>query len=640
MNGTERDLVWFGKLSSAILGAFALLISILAPQGSAQVSTRSNYIVEFHSGADVDRESKLLQGDGYTVNGIYKMALVGLSVQLPDATAMALLNNPRVKSVYKDERVFKLGIQSPASSWGLDRIDQRSRPLSNSFTFDENAEAVDVYVFDTGLNASLDEFKGRVKPGRNFMSDKVQSDTSDCDGHGTHVSGTIMGAIYGVNRTANVIPVRVLDCNGSGTATAILNGIEWVIAQHGSERAVANMSLGFGGVYSPVDTAVANLVADGVVTVVAAGNSGANACNYTPARASSALTVGSTTSSDARSSFSNFGTCLDLFAPGSSIKSVDHLGNVVSLSGTSMASPHVAGAAALVWASSSTLTASQVVSKLVSDSTSGVLTSIGLGSPNRLLFVPAPTTPPTMNLVTFKFNDGVTPDSSVTVNSGSAITLPSPVREGYSFVGWFTDLTGGTQVASPYVPVSPITLFARWSANSYSISYLGNGNTGGTVPSTGTFTTGGSPYVIESPGSLVRTGFSFNGWNTAADGSGVLFVPGSTYANPASLSLYAMWLEVSGNVPATPGAPVASRALTGGIRVSWVAPDNGGSSLTGFELRMFRNGTLVQTYKYSPSTLVVNLKVKQRGTYQFDLRALNVNGASAYSPFSNSLLIA
>ena len=233
------------------------------------------------------------------------------------------------------------------ATWGLDRIDQRSLPLNNTYTYNATGAGVKAYIIDTGIRTTHTQFGGRAIDGFDAIDSALPA--ADCNGHGTHVAGTVGGTTYGVAKGVTLVAVRVLDCNGSGSTSGVIAGINWVTGNHAAGApAVANMSLG-GGASSALDKAVRNSIADGVTYALAAGNDNTNACNQSPARTAEALTVGSTTSSDARSSFSNFGTCVDLFAPGSSITSAWNTNDTATntISGTSMATPHVAGAAAL-----------------------------------------------------------------------------------------------------------------------------------------------------------------------------------------------------------------------------------------------------------------------------------------------------
>ncbi len=328
----------------------------------------------------------------------YGTALKGFAAKLPNRAVRALRANPAVAYIEADRRVSIDGDQTGAT-WGLDRVDQRNLPLNSTYHYDATGSGVKAYIIDTGVLTTHNEFTGRTAPGYSAIG----GTPTDCHGHGTHVAGTVGGTTYGVAKGATIIPVRVLDCNGSGTDSGVIAGIDWVTSNHTSGPAVANMSLG-GGVSSSLDAAVNNSINDGVFYAVAAGNdNGANACNGSPGRVPAAVTVGSTTSSDARSSFSNIGSCLDIFAPGSSITSAWYTSNTATntISGTSMATPHVTGAAALYLQTHATASPSAVSSWLTSNATTGKVTNPGTGSPNRLLYTLEGTTepPPSGNLL-------------------------------------------------------------------------------------------------------------------------------------------------------------------------------------------------------------------------------------------------
>ncbi len=317
------------------------------------------------------------------VKHIYKHAISGFSIELSETDAEALSQDARVKYVEEDGIVSAYTTQTGAT-WGLDRIDQRDRPLNGNYTYTPTGAGVHVYVIDTGIRVAHTQFGGRASVSYDSIGDGQNG--NDCNGHGTHVAGTVGGSTYGVAKGVTLHAVRVLNCTGNGSDATVIAGVDWVTANR-VNPAVANMSLG-GGASSTIDTAVQNSINSGVTYAIAAGNDGLNACNYSPARVAAAITVGNSNSSDVRSSTSNYGSCLDIFAPGSSITSAWHTSNTATntISGTSMAAPHVAGVAALYLQSNSTASPATVGSAITSTATSGRLTSIGTGSPNLLLY--------------------------------------------------------------------------------------------------------------------------------------------------------------------------------------------------------------------------------------------------------------
>ena len=344
-----------------------------------------SYIVVMKPATATTRSIKtgLAKKFGGTVEQDFGAALNGFEATMSETEAKRLAADPKVAYVEQNQTVSLLATQTGAT-WGLDRIDQRARPLSTTYTYPRTASNVTAYIIDTGIRFAHGDFGGRATSGY----DAVDGGTADdCNGHGTHVAGTVGGATWGVAKAVRLVGVRVLNCSGSGTNAGVIAGVNWV-TQNARKPAVANMSLG-GGASTALDNAVANSIASGVSYALAAGNSSANACSSSPARVPSAITVGATTSTDARASYSNYGTCLDIFAPGSSIKSAWYTSNTATntISGTSMASPHVAGVAALVLSANPSFTPQQVRDNLVNSATPNVVTSPGTGSPNRLLFV-------------------------------------------------------------------------------------------------------------------------------------------------------------------------------------------------------------------------------------------------------------
>ena len=315
--------------------------------------------------------------------------LNGVLVNASDDQVQEMLNDPNIDYIEQDQimsidpLVSTNGNQGNAI-WGLDRVDQVQLPLNSIYHYDFDGSGVTAYVIDTGVNVSHNEFGNRASHGYDFIDN--DSDATDCNGHGTHVAGTIGGSEYGIAKNVNVVGIRVLGCNGSGSNSGVIAGINWV-KNNASGPSVANMSLG-GGASQATDQAVNNAVAAGVSFVVAAGNDNRNACNYSPARAASAITVGSTTSRDKRSGFSNYGNCLDIYAPGSGIKSAWYNSNSATktISGTSMASPHVAGAVALYLDENPSLSPYQIDNLLSQRSSKNKLSDVKSGSPNELLY--------------------------------------------------------------------------------------------------------------------------------------------------------------------------------------------------------------------------------------------------------------
>ena len=335
---------------------------------------------------------------GGRLRHIYRRAVRGFSIRLPEAAARALARDPRVLFVEEDGEVTASRATQSAPIWGLDRLDQRRLPLDGAYTYGADGTGVNVYVIDTGVRLTHAEFAGRAFLAGDHVGDGRGG--ADCHGHGTHVAATIGGALYGVAKNATIWSHRVLGCDGKGTFSSVIAAVD-AVTEEGRKPAVVNMSLG-GDTSDMLDAAIRNSIAAGFTYVVAAGNSNADASNYSPARIAQVITVGATGSTDARASFSNFGAAIDVFAPGVSIASAGIASDtaVVSLSGTSMASPHVAGIAAAYLQMRPTATPQSVESAIVSAATVDIVGNAGLGSPNRLVYgALAPPPPPRPTIV-------------------------------------------------------------------------------------------------------------------------------------------------------------------------------------------------------------------------------------------------
>lgn len=325
-------------------------------------------------------DEKILKHGG-TAKFKYDKAIKGFAATLSPGALANLQADPDVAYIEQDQIVTTSTTQTGAT-WGIDRIDQRNLPRSGSYTYTSTGTGVRAYIIDTGIQTNHPQFGSRASAVYDAIGDGRNG--QDCNGHGTHVAGTVASATYGVAKNASLRAVRVLNCAGSGTTSGVIAGINWVASNH-IKPAVANMSLG-GGFSSAQNTAVNTLATNGVFIAVAAGNSNANACNYSPASAANATTVAASTITDAKASYSNHGTCVDLYAPGSSITSTWLSSGTNTISGTSMASPHVAGVAALYKATYGDASYSTIRSWLVNNGTSGVITGNVAGTPNKLLY--------------------------------------------------------------------------------------------------------------------------------------------------------------------------------------------------------------------------------------------------------------
>lgn len=387
----------FCQVSAAFLTMAAVNLVHAAPDttsslldsSQAKGIIKNQYIVILNkdAGPSIDFAQNIAKQHGAKVLQSYDTVLKGFAIYLPDTAATAFVEamkkNPKVLSVENDI-VMKIDATTQSNpDWGLDRIDQKALPLNSAYSYLQTGSGTTAYIVDTGILSSHQQFSGRVLSGYTAISDG--NGTTDCNGHGTHVAGTVGGSTYGVAKNVNLVPIRILGCDGSGASSNVIAGLDWIL-KNGKKPAVVNMSLG-GDASTSLDSAVENLFDNGYVMVVAAGNSNTDACSASPARVSKALTVAATDNTDTRASYSNYGSCVDIFAPGSQINSSWIGSNTATkvLNGTSMATPHVAGVVAEMLQSTPTATPQTISTNLLNQASSNVVKNPS-GSPNRLLY--------------------------------------------------------------------------------------------------------------------------------------------------------------------------------------------------------------------------------------------------------------
>lgn len=375
-------------VSHLIYAAPATTNSVLS-SSQAKGIIKNQYIVILNkdAGPSNDFAQNIAKQHGGKVLQTYDTVLKGFAVYLPEAAGTvfveAMKKNPNVLSVENDT-IMKIDATTQSNpDWGLDRIDQKTLPLNSAYSYLQTGSGTTAYIVDTGILSTHQQFSGRVLSGYTAISDG--NGTTDCNGHGTHVAGTVGGSTYGVAKNVSLVPIRILGCDGSGASSNVIAGLDWIL-KNGKKPAVVNMSLG-GGASTSLDSAVENLFNNGYVMVVAAGNSNTDACSSSPARVSKAITVAATDNTDTRASYSNYGSCVDIFAPGSQINSSWIGSNTATkvLNGTSMATPHVAGVVTEMLQSTPTATPQTISTNLLNQASTNVVKSPS-GSPNRLLY--------------------------------------------------------------------------------------------------------------------------------------------------------------------------------------------------------------------------------------------------------------
>jgi len=573
-----------GRVSLALTVAAAVLIGTVPAQAVVQI-VRTTHIVRVQTGADTQvREA--LQAMSKTPLDEIDFVFDGFIVKLADFEVNQLRANPLVVEVVQDQAISLLETDSPTPSWGLDRTDQPSLPLDNSFTYpNQGGAGVRAYIVDTGVQADNPDFAGRMGAGFDVFGANGQN--VDCHGHGTHVAGTVAGTKYGLAKKATIIPVKVLSCAGSGTMSGIVTALDWIRANHpAGTPGVVNMSIG-GPSNASVTTAVNNLTAAGILSVVAAGNSNTDACTSSPASAPTAVTVGASNQTDARASFSNYGNCVDIFAPGVAIISDDAFagGGSRSMSGTSMASPHVAGAAALVLGQNPTFTPTQATAALMDNARQGVVTN-ALSSNSGLLNIQFlnSTTPPA-------------PPVAGVPDAPTGVTVTG-ITKSDATVGWVAPASDGGATITGYRVEYRASATAAWQPLSTTVN-----------SATLTGLTAASNYQVQVS--------AINSVGSSLPSSIVNFT-------------------TMGDLPGAPLSPTATLDRGDAITLGWTAPtSNGGNAITGYPVQQLRNGTWTQIGVGSASSRTLNVTALAPATaYSFRIAATNVNGTGPFVEFN------
>ena len=575
--------------------------------GDSPVTGEKRYIVRYADNeTDEEEDNELSKNNGRLKQRLSKV-FNGAIADMPPAKAALLRKSSKILWVEEDKGVATQTTVSPTPSWGLDRIDQRTNIATNSYSFATNGAGVSVYVIDTGIYTSHSQFTGRTRIGY----DAFGGNGLDCNGHGTHVAGTVAGSTYGVAPAASLISIRVLDCSGAGSVSGVTAGIDWAITDHVSGPAVINMSLGAGKSAS-LESAVDRAYNDGITVVSAAGNSNVDACTTSPGgNKASGLTVGATTITDARASYSNFGACLDMFAPGSGIVSagISSTTSSATMSGTSMAAPHVAGLAARYLSAATSSSPAQVMTALINATTSNVVTSPGTLSPNKLAYgdpstVPSsPGTTAAPGSTTLPPGTGTEATPSVPGTPGKPVALAGATS---SWLNWTAAADGGSPITGHIVRI-----------------YRKKSLVGQVVVDADTY------HTISRLAAGSSTYFTVAAMNGV--GAGPFSAPSNTVIPLKNTGSYVK-SQSTNTTDVVPEAPtkVSTSQAKSSVTILWNPPTNAIAS--SYETVFYQNKKIVAKVVTVASGGIRVFGLK-KGTYAVRVRATNMTGTGKLSRF-------
>lgn len=595
--------------------------------GDAPTGDSKRYIVRYRDNASESEITAELGKRGAKQKKKLSRVFNGDILDLPPGQAALMLKNTSlVLWIEEDKTVSKQAQIEPSPSWGLDRIDQRTLPGNNIYSYSTTGAGVDAYVVDSGIMTSHSQFAGRIRSGFDVFGETA----NDCNGHGTHVAGTIAGATFGVAPKASLVAVKALDCAGSGSVSGVIAAIDWVVGDHTTRPAIMNLSLGT--TKSPsLESAIDRAYSDGITVIVAAGNSNIDACTTSPAgNRASALTVGASNEVDGRASFSNFGSCLDLFAPGTNIVSagISTTTATAIMSGTSMAGPHVAGLAARYLSSAPTAAPAAVMSAMVNTATPNIVANAGTLSPTLLAYgdpeATAPATPPEVTIPSATTNQPTTTGPNTGTSSSPGVSVPP----------------GSGTSSSPSVPSEVGELVAAGGANSVWLSWFSAANGGSPLTShvVRVFRKGVlvKTVVVDSDAlhiiSDLREGSTHTFAVAAVNGVGAgPFSPISNGAIPLkNVGKYSR-SDASSDLSAAPNAPTRVRATSPSARtfaVRWTPPTN--AKATSYEVWVYQKQVPVAKV-IAMSSGGVKLYGLRSGRYALRVRAINTAGESSLS---------